>query len=100
MEGQNEKLIIKDNEILEMDDIFEKIFNKYKVKSDEYLLKTELDEKLRNTLALKDEIKKGVFLNFYFPYCYIEKDNKKIYIEFLVKAKFINEEKKVFFLGL
>ena len=39
MEGQNEKLIIQDNEILEMDDIFEKILKKYKGKSNEYLLK-------------------------------------------------------------
>ena len=101
MEGQNEKLIIQDNEILEMDDIFEKILKKYKGKSNEYLLKEELEEKLSNFMLegkgkVIDEIKKGVFLNFFYPYCFIEKDNKKIYIEFLVKAQFINEEKKKF----
>ena len=99
MEGQNEKLIIQDNEILEMNDIFEKISNKYKNKSDDYLLKTVLDEKLRNCIGkeeVKDEIKEGIFLNFDFLYCYIEKDNKKIFIEFLVKARFIDKEAKIF----
>ena len=99
MEGQNEKLIIKDNEILEIDDIFEEILNKYKNKSDEYILKTALDAKLKNFMdkgKVKDEIKKGIFLNFYYSYCYLEKDNKKIFIEFLVKARFIDEEKNNF----
>ena len=45
---------------------------------------------------VKDEIKKDVFLHLDYPYCYIEKDNKKIFIEFSVKAKFIDEEKKSF----
>jgi len=99
MEGQNEKLIIQDNEILEMNDIFEKISNKYKNKSDDYLLQPALDEKLRNCIGkekVKYEIKKGIFLNFDFPYCYIEKENKKIFIEFLVKARFIDKETKIF----
>ena len=99
MERKNEKLIIQDTEILEMDDIFEKISNKYKNKSDEYLLKTALDANLRNYIGkgkVKDEIKEGVFLNFDFLYCYIEKDNKKIFIDFLVKARFKDEEKRKF----
>ena len=99
MERQNEKPIIKDNEILEMDDIFEKISNKYKNKSDQYLLKTVLDEKLRNCSdkdEVKDEIKKDVFLHFDFPYCFIEKGNKTILIKFLVKARFRDEEQNIF----
>ena len=99
MEGQNEKLIIQDNEILEINDIFEKISNKYKNESDDYLLMTALDTKLRNCIGkeeVKDEIKEGIFLNFDFFYCYIEKDNKKIFIEFLVKARFVDKEAKIF----
>ena len=47
-----------------MDDIFEKILNKYKNESDEYLLKTELFAKLKNYInkgKVKDEIKEGYF---------------------------------------
>ena len=98
MEGKNEKLIIQD-EILEMDDIFDKISNKYKNKSDEYLLKSTLDAKLKDCIDkgnVRDEIQEGVFLNFDYLYCYIEKGNKKIFIQFLVKARFIDEEKKKF----
>ena len=99
MERQNEKPIIKDNEILEMDDIFEKISNKYKNKSDEYLLQTVLDKIFENYVSekeVKDTIQEGVILHFKMPYCYIEKDYKKIYIEFLVKARFVDEEKNKF----
>jgi len=102
MKDQNEKQIIQDTEILEMDDIFEKILNKYKNESDEYLLKTELFAKLKNYInkgKVKDEIKEGVFLNFDLVYCYIEKGNQKIFIDFLVKARFIDEEKKNFLFG-
>ena len=98
MEVKNEKLIIQD-EILEMDAIFEKISNKYKNKSDEYLLKETLDAKLGDCIEKgneRDEIQEEVFLNFDFLYCYIEKNNKKICIEFLVKARFIDEEKRKF----
>ena len=98
MERQNEKLIIE-NKILEMDDIFEKISNKYKNKSDEYLLTKVLDNNFKKYVGkkeVKDIIKEGVILHFDIPYCYIEKDNKKIYINFLVKARFIDEEDNKF----
>ena len=95
MESQNNKQIIQDQEILEMDSIFEKISNKYKNKKDEYLLKKILDEKKTNYISREktsEEIEKGAFLSFDYPHCYLEKDNKTIFIKFLVKARFLDSE--------
>ena len=95
MESQNNKQIIQDQEILEMDSIFEKISNKYKNKKDEYLLKKVLDEKKASYIGREktsEEIEKGAFLSFDYPHCYLEKDNKTIFIKFLVKARFLDSE--------
>jgi len=95
MESQNNKQIIQDQEILEMNSIFEKISNKYKNKKDEYLLKKVLDEKKASYIGREktsEEIEKGAFLSFDYPHCYLEKDNKTIFIKFLVKARFLDSE--------
>ena len=95
MESQNNKQIIQDQEISEMDSIFEKISNKYKNKKDEYLLKKVLDEKKASYIGREktsEEIEKGAFLSFDYPHCYLEKDNKTIFIKFLVKARFLDSE--------
>ena len=95
MESQNNKQIIQDQEILEMNSIFEKISNKYKNKKDEYLLKKVLDEKKASNIGREktsEEIEKGAFLSFDYPHCYLEKDNKTIFIKFLVKARFLDSE--------
>ena len=95
MQEQNNKKIIQDQEISEIDIIFEKIANKYKDKKDEYLLKKVLDEKKTNYIGSEktsEEIEKGVFFSFDYPYCYLEKNNKTIFIKFLVKARFFDSE--------
>ena len=95
MQDQNNKKIIHDQEISEIDIIFEKISNKYKDKKDEYLLKKVLDEKKTNYIGSEktsEEIEKGVFFSFDYPYCYLEKNNKTIFIKFLVKARFFDSE--------
>ena len=95
MQDQNNKKIIHDQEISEIDIIFEKISNKYKDKKDEYLLKKVLDEKKTNYIGSEktsEEIEKGIFFSFDYPYCYLEKNNKTIFIKFLVKARFFDSE--------
>ena len=95
MQDQNNKQIIQDQEISEIDIIFEKIANKYKDKKDEYLLKKVLDEKKTDYIGgekTSEEIEKGAFLSFDYPHCYLEKDNKTIFIKFLVKARFLDSE--------
>ena len=98
MEEQCKELKDKDTQVSEMDNIFEKISDKYKDKSDEYLLKKQLDNLLENNcLVIKEEIEKGVFFIMDYPLCYLKRDNEKpLRIQFLVKAKFIDENKKKF----
>ena len=97
MKEEYEQLIIEDPEILEMNNIFEKISNKYKNKFDEYLLKATLDKKLNNYAGkgkVEETIEDKLFVYFYYPLCYIEKGNKIIDIEFLVKPIFLDEKEK------
>ena len=96
-EYEYEQLIITDPEINEMDQIFEKICNKYKNESDEYLLKSVLDLKKGDYLfegRKIDKIQEEIYFVFDYFYCYLEKGKKKIIIKFLVKVNFIDEEKK------
>ena len=95
MEDQNNEQIIQDQEITELDRIFEKISNKYKDKNDKYLLKNVLDAKLVDCVGcekISEEIENGAFFIIHYPCCYLEKGNKKISIEFLVKARFLDKE--------
>ena len=97
MKTEYENLVIKDSEIIEMNQIFEQISNKYKNESDEYLLKSVLDAKLEEFMCKgkkKDEIQEGISFVFDSFFCYIEKGDKKIFINFLVKANFIDDKKK------
>ena len=98
MEEQCKELKDKDTQVSEMDNIFQKISDKYKDKSDEYLLKKQLNNLLENNcLTIKEEIEEGAFFIVDYPLCYLKKDNEKpLRIQFLVKAKFIDENKKKF----
>ena len=101
MKTEYENLVIKDSEIIEMNQIFEQISNKYKNESDEYLLKSVLDAKLEEFMCKgkkKDEIQEGISFVFDSFFSYIEKGDKKIFINFLVKANFIDDKKKKNFL--
>ena len=100
MDKQYEKELEK--EIRKMDEIFEKISNKYKDESEEFLFKAKLNNLInKKFLPCKTEvIKRGIILSFEKPLCFLKISNKTpIRIEFLIKCNFVDEEKKNFLFG-
>ena len=88
-----------EKELSELDKIFEKISNKYKKESDTYLFYQTLKEYLLNpkTKNITETIENDVSFIIEYPDCFLRrKDKKDIDIKFLVKANFIDENKKVF----
>ena len=86
-------------ELSELNIIFEKISNKYKNQSDEYLFSTTLEKYLLNPKTTNniDIIQNDVFFNIRYPFCFLKRKNKKdIEVQFLVKAKFIDENNENF----
>ena len=101
MEGKENDFKLKLGSLSKMDNVFSIIANKYKKETDKYLSKKSLDnlmiENGNENLKIKEEIEKGIFFNFKYPYFFIKKDNEKaINIEFLVKSKFKDDENKEF----
>ena len=86
-------------ELSELNNIFEKISNNYKKQSDEYLFYKTLKEYLLNpeTTNKTENIENDASFIVEYPDCFLRRKNKKdIDIKFLVKAKFIDEDKKSF----
>ena len=88
-------------ELSELDNIFEKISNKYKKQSDEFLFSSTLKEYLMNPekrySKVKETIENDASFNIEYPECFLRRgNNKDIDIKFLVKAKFIDENKESF----
>ena len=86
-------------ELSELNIIFEKISNKYKNQCDEYLFSTTLEKYLLNpkTTNKMDTIENDVIFNIRYPFCFLKRKNKKdIEVQFLVKAKFIDENNEKF----
>ena len=86
-------------QLLELDIIFENISNKYKKQSDKYLYYKTLKEYLLDpeTKNITETIVNNASFIVKYPYCFLRRENKKdIDIKFLVKAKFIDENKNSF----
>ena len=88
-------------DIRKMDNIFQRIFDKYKINSESYISKDRIKELIHDSKKNKTQnieyIEKDIYYTFNFPFLYIStKEEKFIYINFLVYTNFITEDKETF----
>ena len=97
-EKEKEKIFA---DIRKMDNIFQRIFDKYKINSESYISKDRINELINNSVKDKTKnieyIENDIYFKFSFPFFYIKtKEEKFIYIKFLVYTNFITEDKETF----
>ena len=97
-EKEKEKIFAN---IRKMDNIFQRIFDKYKINSESYISKDRINELINNSVNDKTKnieyIENDIYFKFSFPLFYIKtKEEKFIEINFLVYTNFITEDKETF----
>ena len=97
-EKEKEKIFAN---IRKMDNIFQRIFHKYKINSESYISKDRINELINNSVNDKTKnieyIENDIYFKFSFPLFYIKtKEEKFIEINFLVYTNFITEDKETF----